>query len=220
MVAEEALRKADLEPGSAMENMSLTLQQFEGYAPDLARLEASGCQIVYGPRFRRLLASLKDHEAARVAAEKISAERQRSVEAAENAEAAKAAAAETARRDAVKAEAKKHGLRIVYFDWSLSSVLAAVVSEALPMKAMRLMAIQPGPVDDGFTAAQIIDDNTALFVHQQTGQRIFVTAFKGSIYEGTALPVLQIPYWKITGTRSYTNVMGAMTEAFVVAPAW
>jgi hypothetical protein len=193
---------------------SARYKTFERYAQRLEKQVEGGCDVRGRDVFEVEWAYLVQEEASR--AESLKALEAQAISDRETRDAER-----EAREKAVTAEARRKGFHRVEFGRSLAEVLQALVEEAAPVSDLRNVAIELSSDDLAFEAQQQVGDGQGIFISGDV--TLWVVAPGASIYKGTPLPSLvssERPFVTVTGTKSYTNVLGSRTQAFVVKPVW
>lgn len=218
--ARRARAKPKPAPGARPEGIPYAASErfklFQRHAKTLEQQTAGGCVVTGREAFDIEWQFLQQQEMDRVAALQAREEK---------------AAAERAEREAQRAafeeqstkQARKKGFEQVMFGGSVTQALQAMIEGAEPVSSLRRVAIEVGIADEDYTALQSFGAGQGLFTSTQTEIKLWVTAPGASIYEGTPLPSLvseDMPFFVVTGTKSYRNAMGAQTQAFTVKPAW
>lgn len=191
-------------------------ERFAKFAATLEEQSGKGCEVTGRERFEQSWAFLQGQEADRA---RRLVEHHARVAAEEERAAAERAAFEQNAKD----EAKKRGFKGALLGASLTDVLNSLVQEGRPVSELKGIAIEVGRLDEEFTALQGLGNGAGLFTSNQTEARVWFTAKGSAVYEGTPLMSLlyeDVPFVVVTGVKSYRNVAGAATQAFVVKPAW
>ncbi|MEK6807364.1 MAG: hypothetical protein AABY95_12055 [Pseudomonadota bacterium] len=116
--------------------------------------------------------------------------------------------------------AKQHGFKHVLLNEPLPALLESAIDDAIPIATLRQIAVQQHWHDSYFIASQILSPHEALFYDESRDVRIFVKTHGATVYEGTPLSALGAAFWRIVGVKSYSTVLGAPAQAFIIEKAW
>ena len=131
----------------------------------------------------------------------------------------------TKKETAVLAKAKKLGFASVDFIAGLSGNLANARDGVVSLNDLSKRAVMLTDVDSGFVAAQVLDQNNALFHDDQNDLSVWLKGYKRvakkmTLLEGMHLVDAGFEYVAIRGVKTYTTVMGGTKQVIVIEPAF